>query len=409
MTGARAHFSKQLKALPRGVWMLGLVSLLMDTSSELIHSLLPVFLVSTLGASMTAVGLVEGIAEATALIAKVFSGTLSDYLGRRKFLTVLGYGLATLAKPLFPLADSIATVLLARFVDRIGKGIRGAPRDALLADIIPPSLRGAGFGLRQSLDAAGAVAGPALAIGAMIYFSDHIREVFWVALLPAALSVTILVIFVQEPERKMNAGAERLHFTDLRELQGAFWGVVVIGAVLTLARFSEAFLVLRASDLGLPLTLVPLVMIVMSIAYSASSYPAGRWSDRIGRRKVLLAGIGCLLISDIVLALASHLVMVFAGIVLWGLHMGFTQGLLAAMVTDVAPQRLRGTALGLFNLVSGVVMLGASLLAGLLWDRFGPIGTFGAGAVLSAIALCGLVLYGTSRPSAPRPPHHSQG
>lgn len=400
---------ERLSALPRGVWMLGLVSLFMDTSSELIHSLLPVFMVSTLGASMTAVGLVEGIAEATALITKVFSGALSDYLGQRKLLTVLGYGLATLAKPLFPLADSVATVLFARFIDRIGKGIRGAPRDALLADILPPALRGAGFGLRQALDALGAVAGPTLAIGAMIYFSDHMREVFWIALVPAVLSVTILITFVQEPERKMQAGAKRLNFADLRELRWAFWGVVVIGAVLTLARFSEAFLVLRASDMGLPLALVPLVMIVMSIAYSASSYPAGRWSDGTGRRKVLLVGIGFLLVSDVVLALASHLVMVFAGVVLWGLHMGFTQGLLAAMVTDVSPERLRGTALGLFNLVSGIVMLAASLLAGLLWDRIGPIGTFGAGAILSIIALCGLVLYNARRPEAPLPPGLSQG
>ncbi len=388
--------AENARALPRGVWMLGLVSLFMDTSSELIHSLLPVFLVSTLGATMTSVGLVEGIAEATALITKVFSGALSDYLGKRKLLAVFGYGLSTLAKPLFPLADSVVTVLLARFIDRIGKGIRGAPRDALLADIVPAALRGAGFGLRQSLDTVGAFAGPTLAIGAMVYFSDHMREVFWVALVPALLSTGILIFFVREPERETSArfAAQRLRPADLSELRFAFWGVVAIGAVLTLARFSEAFLVLRANQMGLSLTLVPLVLIAMNIAYAASAYPAGILSDRIGRRRVMLAGVALLVLSDLFLALAPGLLSVFAGIVLWGLHMGFTQGLFAVMVTDVVPERLRGTALGLFNLVSGLGMLVASLLAGVLWDHFGPFGTFGAGAVLSAGSLFGLFWYG---------------
>jgi MFS family permease len=368
----------------------------MDTSSELIHSLLPVFLVTVLGASMTSVGLIEGVAEATALIAKVFSGTISDYLGRRKALTVLGYGLAAIAKPLFPLAGSVGMVLTARFIDRICKGIRGAPRDALLADLSPPHLRGASFGLRQSLDTVGAFAGPVVAIIAMGLLANDIRSVLWIAVLPALVSVVILVAFVSEPARNAGAGAPRvpLRLADVKTLSGAYWAVVAVGAVVTLARFSEAFLVLRASDAGLEMKLVPLVLVVMNVAYAASAYPAGLWSDRAGRRVVLLAGVGVLVASDVVLAAASNIWIVMVGVALWGLHMGLTQGLLATMVTDTAPATLRGTAFGLFNLASGVAMLLASLLAGMLWDRSGPVATFAAGAILSGLALIGFACIG---------------
>ena len=378
------------------MWALGFVSLFMDTSSELIHSLLPVFLVTVLGASMTSVGLIEGVAEATALIAKVFSGTISDYLGRRKALTVLGYGLAAIAKPLFPLAGSVGMVLTARFIDRICKGIRGAPRDALLADLSPPHLRGASFGLRQSLDTVGAFAGPVVAIIAMGLLANDIRGVLWIAVLPALVSVVILVAFVSEPARNAGAGAPRvpLRLADVKTLSGAYWAVVAVGAVVTLARFSEAFLVLRASDAGLEMKLVPLVLVVMNVAYAASAYPAGLWSDRAGRRVVLLAGVGVLVASDVVLAAASNIWIVMVGVALWGLHMGLTQGLLATMVTDTAPATLRGTAFGLFNLASGVAMLLASLLAGMLWDRSGPVATFAAGAILSGLALIGFACIG---------------
>jgi len=382
----------RLRAIPRGVWALGFVSLFMDTSSELIHGLLPVFLVSVLGASMTSVGLIEGVAEATALIAKIFSGTLSDYLGRRKALTVLGYGLAAITKPLFPLAGSVGMVLTARFIDRISKGIRGAPRDALVADLAPPHLRGASFGLRQSLDTVGAFAGPIVAIVAMGLLANDIRAVFWIAVIPAIVSVAILVAFVNEPDRRGAAGPRRvpLRVADLKTLSAAYWGVVTVGAVLTLARFSEAFLVLRASDTGLAIGFVPLVLVVMNVAYAASAYPAGVWADRAGRWVVLLAGVAILVLADVVLAMASTIGVVMAGIALWGIHMGLTQGLLATMVTDTAPDHLRGTAFGAFNLVSGVSMLAASVIAGLLWDRFGPTGTFAAGAIFSLISLVGL-------------------
>jgi MFS family permease len=368
----------------------------MDTSSELIHSLLPVFLVSVLGASMISVGLIEGLAEAAALITRIFSGAISDYLGRRKLLTVLGYGLAALTKPLFPLAGSVATVLAARFIDRICKGIRGAPRDALVADLSPPHLRGASFGLRQSLDTVGAFAGPIVAIAGMALLADNIRAVFWIAVVPALASVVILVFFVSEPERRIVAGTDRppLRLADIKTLGAAYWSVVAAGAVLTLARFSEAFLVLRASGTGLAMTLVPLVLVVMNVAYAASAYPAGAWSDRAGRRVVLLAGVGVLVLADVVLAFAPNVWIVMAGVVLWGFHMGLTQGLLAAMVADTAPESLRGTAFGMFNLVAGVAMLVASVLAGLLWDRFGPTGAFAAGALFGALSLAGFARLG---------------
>lgn len=385
-----------LRAIPRGVWALGFVSLFMDTSSEMVHSLLPVFLVSVLGASMTSVGLIEGVAEATALITKIFSGTLSDYLGRRKALTVLGYGLAAITKPLFPLAGSVGMVLTARFIDRVGKGIRGAPRDALVADLSPPHLRGASFGLRQSLDTVGAFAGPVIAIIAMGLMANDMRAVFWIAVIPALAAMVVLLAFVDEPDRQADAGPTRvpLRLADVKTLSSAYWAVVTVGAILTLARFSEAFLVLRASDTGLAIMFVPLVLVVMNVAYAASAYPAGVWSDRAGRRVVLLAGVGVLVAADLVLAMASSVWFVMVGVSLWGLHMGLTQGLLATMVTDTAPVTLRGTAFGAFNLVSGVAMLAASVLAGVLWDRVGPTGTFAAGAIFSLVALVGLALVG---------------
>jgi MFS family permease len=381
------------------VWALGFVSLSMDTSSELVHSLLPIFLVTVLGASMTSVGLIEGVAEATALVTRIFSGTLSDYLGHRKALTVLGYGLGAVTKPLFPLAGSVGMVLTARFIDRVGKGIRGAPRDALVADLSPPHLRGASFGLRQSLDTVGAIAGPVVAIVAMGLLANDIRAVFWIAVIPALLSIVILLAFVNEPDRRADTSSARvpLRLANIKTLGPAYWAVVTVGAVLTLARFSEAFLVLRASGTGLAITFVPLVLVVMNIAYAASAYPAGVWSDRAGRRVVLLAGVAVLVLADVVLATASGIWFVMLGIALWGLHMGLTQGLLATMVTDTAPAALRGTAFGAFNLVSGIAMLAASVLAGLLWDRFGPTGTFAAGAIFSLISLVGFTLVGRQR------------
>ncbi len=383
-----------LRAIPRGVWALGFVSLFMDVSSELIHSLLPVFMVTVLGASALSVGIVEGIAEATASITKVFSGVVSDHLGKRKAIVALGYGLGAISKPFFALAPTIGWVLGARFADRIGKGIRGAPRDALIADIAPPHLRGASYGLRQSLDTVGAFIGPLAAVGLMALLADDIRTVFWFAAIPAVLSVIVLLAGVKEPPsgRKPGEAPPPIQLAELGGLSTAYWGVVAVGAVLTLARFSEAFLVLRAQSVGLGLTWVPLVMAVMSAVYSASAYPAGVLADRMHRRTLLAIGFAVLVLADIVLAAAGSVWTVMIGVALWGLHMGLTQGLLATLVADAAPAHLRGSAFGVFNFVSGIVLLAASVLAGALWAAIGPPATFVAGAAFTALGLAGLLL-----------------
>jgi MFS family permease len=390
------------EALPRDVWSLGFVSLCMDTSSELIHSLLPVFMASVLGASMTTIGIIEGIAEATAAITKIFSGVLSDWLGRRKALVVIGYGLSTLTKPLFPLAASIGWVFAARFADRVGKGIRNAPRDALVADLVPASLRGAAYGLRQALDSVGAFLGPMLALLGMALLADHIRSVLWIAVLPAIAAVLLLIFAVREPQPG-TARAERptssIRAADLHRLGLGFWLIVLLGSVFTMARFSEAFLVLRAQSVHLSLTYVPVVMVVMNLTYAGVSYPAGRAADRIRRRSMLLAGLGMLILADLLLAVADTPTQVFAGAALWGLHMGITQGLFSKMVADSADDALRGTAFGLYNLVSGLTLLLASGLAGLLWQAMGPAATFLAGGGFAMLAALGILLYRSPRPA----------
>lgn len=379
--------------LPRGVVALGLVSLFMDTSSEMIHSLLPVFLVSVLGASALSVGIIEGIAEATAAISKVFSGAISDWIGRRKPLLLLGYGMAALTKPLFPLASGIGVVVTARFIDRIGKGIRGAPRDALVADITPLELRGAAYGLRQSMDTVGAVVGPALALVLMAATADNFRLVFWVAVIPAFVCIALIVYGVREPDVPPSAAARRfpVRRSELARLPARFWLVVGFASMLTLARFSEAFMLLRAESVGLAATWVPIILIVMNVVYAASAYPFGRHSDNGNRKGLLMLGIGFLILADLVLALATNAWIVGIGAVFWGLHMGATQGLLTTIIADASPADLRGTAFGLFNLLTGLALLIASITAGWLWTAVGPAATFYAGAVFSAVAMIGLL------------------
>jgi MFS family permease len=382
-----------IPAIPRTVWMLGFVSLFMDMSSELVHCLLPVFLVSTLGASVMTVGVIEGLAEAATLIAKVFSGAMSDYFRRRKGLILLGYGMAALTKPLFPLATSAETVFIARFLDRIGKGIRGAPRDALVADVASLAIRGARFGLRQSMDTVGAFLGPSAAILMMYWFASDIRQVLWFAVVPACVTVFLILLGVEDPKGTPSGDRFRSPIIPgaLREFSSDYWRVVAIGAIFTLARFSEAFLVLRAQQAGFAITWVPIVMIVMSLTYSLSAYPAGILSDRVSRRYLLAAGIVLLIMADLVLAWAGSPPMVVVGVALWGLHMGCTQGILAAMIAEVTPAELKGTAFGLFNLASGLFMLLASMIAGGLWETYGAAITFCVGAVLSLSALVMLI------------------
>lgn len=386
------HAATKIK-IPAGVWVLGCVSMLMDISSEMIHSLLPLFMVTTLGASALVVGLVEGLAESTALIVKVFSGALSDYWGKRKGLAVFGYALGAFTKPLFAIAPTSGIVLTARLIDRVGKGIRGAPRDALVADITPPELRGAAFGLRQSLDTVGAFLGPLLAAGLMLLWANDFRAVFWVAVIPGLLAVALLVVGIREPEQ--HAEGKRVNpirRDNLKRLSAAYWWVVGIGAVFTLARFSEAFLVLRAEQVGIALAAVPLVMVAMNLVYAGSAYPFGKLSDRVSHKLLLCLGLVVLLVADLVLATVAHWSGVLIGVALWGVHMGMTQGLLAAMVAHTAPSDLRGTAFGFFNLVSGLAMLAASVIAGILWDRLGAEFTFYAGAGFCTLTLLAILV-----------------
>lgn len=379
---------KGWRAVPRSVIALGFVAMFMDMSSELIHSLLPLFLVGSLGASVATVGLIEGVAEATASIARVFSGVLSDRTGKRKLLAVIGYGLSAITKPIFPLAGSTAAVFGARFFDRVGKGIRGAPRDALVADITPPAIRGTAFGVRQALDTVGAFAGPLLAILLMAAYANDFRAVFWWAVVPAVLAMLFMIFGVQEPAGTKHSGQKGwpIKRADMARMSPAYWWTVAIGAAFTLARFSEAFLVLKGQQAGLPIALVPLVMVAMNLVYAIVATPAGALSDRVGRRAVLGMGLGVLIAADLALAFLPGLVGLFIGVALWGLFMGLTQGLLSALVADTAPADLRGTAFGIFNLVTGAALLLASTLAGVLWERFGPSATFEAGAVLAALA-----------------------
>jgi MFS family permease len=382
----------RFRALPVSIWMLGFVSLFMDTSSEMIHALLPVYLVSVLGSSTLMVGIIEGIAEATASTTKIFSGALSDYLGRRKMVAALGYGLAAVTKPAFPLAGSVGWLMAARFIDRVGKGIRGAPRDALVADLSPPELRGASFGLRQSLDTIGAFLGPLLAILLMWVTADDFRTVFWVAVLPAFLSFGLIAFAVRDPPHSHETRARSpLSRNELAKLGRDYWLVVVVACVFTLARFSEAFLILRAQSVGLAIALVPGVLVVMNLVYAAVAAPIGLLSDNLGRIGLLVGGFTVLILADLVLGFASDIATVALGVALWGLHMGLTQGLLAALVADTAPIKLRGTAFGMFNLATGLALLVASVLAGALWDRLGPQATFLAGAAFTLLALIGLL------------------
>jgi MFS family permease len=382
-----------LAQIPRGVWALGFVSMLMDISSEMIHALLPVYLVTVMGSSMVTVGFIEGIAEATASITKIFSGALSDRLGKRKLLAVAGYGLAAFTKPVFPLAPTVGWLVAARFVDRIGKGIRGAPRDALVSDISPPHLRGASFGLRQSLDTVGAFVGPLLAIGLMWWTADNFRAVFWIAVVPGFLSLAVMLLAVEEPPRPdgIHGIDNPLSLEAIKRLGQVYWRVVMIGVVFTLARFSEAFLILRAQNVGLGVMWVPAVLVGMNVVYALSAYPAGVLSDRLDRKGLLAAGLVMLAGADLALAAMPNLTGVALGVALWGLHMGFTQGLFAALVADASPPDLRGTAFGFFNLLTGIAMLAASVVAGALWDGYGPAGTFFAGLTFALAALLGLL------------------
>jgi MFS family permease len=389
--------SAGLRSMPTTVIALGFVSLCMDTSSEIIHSLLPAFLVTVLGANGLSIGIIEGVAEATTSISRIFSGAISDWLGKRKLLVLIGYGLAAITKPLFPLATGVGMVFVARFVDRIGKGIRGAPRDALIADVTPLALRGTAFGLRQSMDTVGAFLGPLFAMVIMFTSGEDFRFAFWMAVIPAALAVLLIVYGVREPAGLQDAKRRGfpMRRTEFARLGHEYWWLVGIASVLTLARFSEAFLLLAGQQAGMAIALIPIILVIMNITYATSAYPFGRLADCMSRRILLVMGITLLIAADVVLATSETVWQVMLGAAVWGVHMGATQGLLSAIIADTVPADLRGTAFGFYSLVTGAALLAASVVAGLLWTAVGPTATFAAGAVFAAMAMIGVALQQT--------------
>jgi len=378
--------------LPRNVWVLGLVSLLMDLSSEIYHALLPAFITVVLGLPATALGAIDGVAEATANFAKLGSGRLSDLSRRRKPWVVAGYGLAALSKPLFPLATSAPLVMAARFADRIGKGIRGSPRDAMIADETAPEIRGRAFGLRQAMDTIGALLAPIVAIGLMLLLANDIRLVFWIAVLPAAASFLLAWLALREPEQALAPLKRSPFFAGFRQLDKDTKRLLAVGFLFGLARFSEGFLILKGLEVGLSETWSPLTLAVFNLAYVALAYPAGALSDRMSPRSILMAGIAVLVAGDLVLAGSGTLAGVVLGAGLWGAHMALTQGIFSRMIADSAPEALRATSFGAFWFVSGAAGLLASLGAGLLWDRDGSSAIFLTSAAVAAAALAMLAL-----------------
>ena len=377
---------------PRNVWVLGFVSLFMDLSSEIYHALLPAFVTIVLGLPVTALGAIDGIAEATANFGKLFSGRLSDRSLRRKPWIMGGYGLAALSKPLFPLASSAATLMLARFADRIGKGIRGSPRDAMVADETPPEIRGRAFGLRQALDTVGALLAPLAAIGLMALFASDIRMVYWIAVIPAAISFFLAWLALREPEQHLTAVKKSPFFSGFRELDRETKRLLQVGFLFTLARFSEAFLILKGMDVGLTEATSPLTLAIFNLAYVALAYPAGALSDRMSPRSILIAGMGVLIAGNLVLARTGSFAGLVIGTTLWGAHMALTQGIFSRMIADSAREELRATSFGAFWFVTGIASLLASLGAGWLWDREGASATFITSAGIAAVALAMLSL-----------------
>jgi MFS family permease len=386
--------------LPRNVWVLGFVSLLMDLSSEIYQSLLPAFLTIVLGLPATALGAIDGVAEATANFAKLASGRLSDRSLKRKPWVVGGYGLAAVSKPLFALAANAPTVMAAHFADRVGKGVRGAPRDAMIADETPPAVRGRAFGLRQTLDTAGALLAPLAAIGLMAAFASDIRMVFWVAVIPAAASFLLAWLALREPEQQLAPLTNSPLFAGFRDLGKDTRRLLAVGFLFTLARFSEGFLILKGIEIGLSEAMSPLTLAMFNLAFVALAYPAGALSDRVRPKMLLIAGMVMLIAGNLILAKTESFSGLVAGVALWGAHMAFTQGIFARMIADSAPADLRATSFGAFWFVSGLGGLAASLAAGLLWDRDGSAATFLTSALVAgaAVAMLSLLPDETPRP-----------
>ena len=384
--------------IPRNVWILGFISLFMDLSSEIYHALLPAFITIALGLPATALGAIDGIAEATANFSKLFSGRFSDRSLKRKPWVMAGYGIAAVSKPLFPLAASAPAVMTARFFDRIGKGIRGAPRDAMLADESPPEIRGRAFGLRQTLDTIGALAAPLVAIGLMALFAGNIRSVFWIAIIPAAISFLLAALALREPEQHLAPLKRSPFFAGFRDLNKDTKRLLQVGFLFTLARFSESFLILKGIEVGLSGALSPLTLAMFNLAFVVLAYPAGALSDKMSPRAIIMVGIIVLIAGNLIFATTSGFSGLTLGAILWGAHMAMTQGIFSRMIADSAPEHLRATSFGAFWFVTGFATILASLGAGWLWDREGSSAVFLMSAAIAAAAFAMLSLLSDEHP-----------
>nr|WP_200892490.1 MFS transporter [Aliterella atlantica] len=386
-----------LPPLPRQVWVLGWVSLLMDIGSKMIQSVLPLFLVSMLGASLVTVGAIEGIAEVTAAGLKVGSGLISDRGGQhRKWSAVLGYGFSALMIPLYPIATSPGWILAARMGDRMGKGIRVAPRNALVADATPEHQRGAAYGLRYTLDTIGALLGPIVATILLAVSRQNTRLVFWAAMIPAFLAVGLLIWGIQAPpfaQPSSKSKASGLRWQSLQQLGVNYWHLVVVVCLFNLGNSSDAFLLLKAKDVGISFTAVPLVLTAIHAGSAVSAYPAGWLSDRLSRRNVFLVGLGLFALTYGGLAIARQPWQVWLLLGLYGLYQGITQGVLLAMVAATITPMSRGTAFSFLSLVAGFSLLLASLLAGWLWQQIGSWAAFGLGSASAIAAILYFIVF----------------
>jgi len=382
MSGSSSH---ALSRLSPNIALLGLVSLLTATSSAMVYGLLPVFLVKVLGASIGIVGVMEGLAEASNSAMRLLSGITSDWIGRRKPVVAFGYLLSAANKLVFPMAESVSIVFVARLVDRFGKGVRDAPRDALISDLTPSHIRGSGFGLRTALYTMGFVLGPLAAIGLMVASGDNFRLVFAIAVAPAFAAVGILLFAIgEDPAQSSREARFRIRLSHLSRLPAAFWWSISVASLLSLARYSPAFLVLKASDVGIDPAFVPLILVFTHTVFSAAAYPFGALADRVDHRLQLALAVAVLLAADLVLAAGGTMVTAFLGASLWGLQMGVSEGLLSASVANAAPDDLRGTAFGIYQLAFGLAAFGASGTAGALWSIGGPPLAFGVSACVAA-------------------------
>ena len=369
----------------RNVFIAGLVSFFMDVSSEMIYPLVPLFLSNVLGVNKSIIGLIEGIAESTASLLKVFSGWFSDRIGNRKWLMAAGYSISTLSRPIVSLATGWQHILGSRFMDRFGKGIRTAPRDAIIAESSEKTHLGRAFGLHRSMDTMGAVVGPALAFLLLGLFSNNYRMVFWLSIIPGTIAVLLIIFFITEKKKVSLPHSDRPKLT-LKHFDWRFKFFVVIAAVFAIGNSSDVFLILRAQQVGVPIVMIPVVYLLFNLVYSLSSIPAGIAADRFGKKRVILLGFILFAILYYGFAIAKDTTAIWVLFGFYGLFMGLTEGIQKAFLATIIPPDFKATAFGVYNSAVGIAMFPASLIGGWLWDHVSPSATFYFGSITAGLS-----------------------